>query len=251
MEGPFISRTCRGVHPPEYLMAPTVAAFNEFWEASRGNVRMMTIAPELPGTVEVIAEAVRRGVCVSLGHTDADAVASRAGIAAGARHATHTFNAMRPLKHRDPGVIGEVLTNDSITADIIADGIHLDPEIVRLFLKAKGEAGAVLITDGIAATGMPDGKYQLGSLEVEVKNGRCESGGRLAGSVLTMDRAVKNVVEFAGWSLPSAIRLASLNPANVAGLKASGRIAEGARADFVVLDESGNVKKTVIGGRIL
>ncbi len=136
----------------------------------------MTIAPELPGAIEVITEAARRGVCVSLGHSDADLDAARAGVAAGARHATHTFNAMRPLGHRDPGILGEVLTDSRLSADIIADGIHLDPAIVQLFLKAKGPEAAVLITDATAATGMPDGRYRLGSLEVEVKDGRCTAG---------------------------------------------------------------------------
>ena len=134
-------------------------------------------------------------------------------VAAGARHATHTFNAMRPLDHRDPGILGEVLTDARLSADIIADGIHLDPVIVEIFLKAKGPEAAVLITDATAATGMPDGRYRLGSLEVEVKDGRCTAEGNLAGSVLTMDRAVRNVMQFAHWDLQQAVRLATLNPA--------------------------------------
>ena len=190
-------------------MTPSVAAFDRFWQAARGHIRVLTIAPELPGALEVIAQAAARGVCVSLGHSDADLNAARAGFAAGARHATHTFNAMRPLDHRDPGILGEVLTDARLSADIIADGIHLDPVIVQLFLKAKGPDAAVLITDATAATGMPDGRYRLGSLEVEVKDGRCMAGGKLAGSVLTMDRAVRNVMQFAQWDLQQAVRLAT------------------------------------------
>jgi N-acetylglucosamine-6-phosphate deacetylase len=248
LEGPFISHQRRGVHPPENLLTPSVAAFDRFWQAARGHIRVLTIAPELPGAVEVIAEASARGVCVSLGHSDADLNAARAGFAAGARHATHTFNAMRPLDHRDPGILGEVLTDARLSADIIADGIHLDPVIVELFLKAKGPEAAVLITDATAATGMPDGRYRLGSLDVDVKDGRCTVGGKLAGSVLTMDRAVRNVVQFAQWELQQAVRLATVNPARVAGVKKGGVLEAGAPADLVVLSSSGEVRNTIIRG---
>ncbi len=248
LEGPFISHKRRGVHPPEDLLTPSVAAFDRFWQAARGHIRVLTIAPELPGAVEVIAEASARGVCVSLGHSDADLNAARSGFAAGARHATHTFNAMRPLDHRDPGILGEVLTDARLSADIIADGIHLDPVIVELFLKAKGPDAAVLISDATAATGMPDGRYRLGSLEVEVKDGRCMAGGKLAGSVLTMDRAVRNVVQFARWDLQQAVRLATLNPARVTGVKKGGVLEAGSPADLVVLSPSGEVRNTMVRG---
>src|SRR5205807_746285 len=125
LEGPFLSHKRRGVHPPEYLVEPTLKAFDLLWQAARGQVRMMTIAPELPGALEVIAEAARRNVLVSIGHSDAVLQAARAGVQAGARHATHTFNAMRPLDHRDPGILAEVLTDRQLTADIIVDGIHV------------------------------------------------------------------------------------------------------------------------------
>ena len=248
LEGPFISHARRGVHPPENLLPPTLATFERFWQASRGQIRVMTIAPELEGAREVIAEASRRGVCVSLGHSDADRAATLAAVEAGARHATHTFNAMRPLDHRDPGIVGTVLTDSRVSADLIADGIHVDPAIVDLFLKAKGPEAAVLITDATAATGMPDGRYRLGSFEVEVKEGRCTAGGKLAGSVLTMDRAVRNVMQFAGWGLQQALRLAALNPARVAGLKGKGRLEPGCAADVVVLSPSGEVRATIVGG---
>ncbi|HLO08548.1 MAG TPA: N-acetylglucosamine-6-phosphate deacetylase [Terriglobales bacterium] len=248
LEGPFISHKRRGVHPPENLLAPSPAAFDRFWQAARGHIRVLTIAPELPGALEVIKLASSRGVCVSLGHSNADLDAARAGFAAGARHATHTFNAMRPLDHRDPGILGEVLTDSRLSAEIIADGIHVDPVIVQLFLKAKGPEAAVLITDATAATGMPDGRYRLGSLEVEVKDGRCMVGDSLAGSVLTMDRAVRNVMQFAQWDLQQAVRLATLNPARVAGVKSGGTLQAGAPADLVVLSPSGEVRKTIIRG---
>jgi N-acetylglucosamine-6-phosphate deacetylase len=237
------------VHPPEYLVEPTLQVFEHLWQAARGHVRMMTIAPELPGALEVIAEAAGRNVCVSIGHSDATVETARSAVQAGARHATHTFNAMRPLDHRDPGIVGEVLTSKHLSADIIVDGIHVDSEVVQIFLRMKGLERAVLITDATAAAGMPDGTYQLGPIQVEVKNGRCTMDGKLAGSVLTMDRAVRNVIQFAGWSLQDAVRAATLNPTLAAGLAHHGHLTPGAEANLVVLNPSGEVQKTIVRGR--
>jgi N-acetylglucosamine-6-phosphate deacetylase len=250
LEGPFLSHKRRGVHPPEYLVTPTLAVFERLWQAARGHVRMLTIAPEIPGAMEVITEAARRNVCVSIGHSDAEMTVAQDAVKAGARHATHTFNAMRPLDHRDPGIIAEVLTDDRLSADMIVDGIHVAPPVVKLFLEAKGRERAVLITDAISATGMPDGRYQLGPIEVDVKDGKCTSGGSLAGSVLTMDRAVRNVTKFSRWSLRDAVRAATLNPARAVGLASHhGVLVSGANADFTVLSPAGEVLKTIVGGR--
>jgi N-acetylglucosamine-6-phosphate deacetylase len=248
LEGPFISHARRGVHPPADLLPPRLETFEKFWEASRGQIKVMTIAPELEGAPELIAEASRLGVCVSLGHSDATFAEAERGIAAGARHATHTFNAMRPLGHRDPGILGAALVDDRLTADVIADGIHLDPVILQLFLRAKGPERAVLITDAIAATSMPDGQYRLGSLEVQVQNGRCTSNGQLAGSVLTMDRAIQNVAKIQEWDLRKAVQLATANPARVVGQARRGRLAAGMAADLVILNKDGSVQKTIVGG---
>jgi len=250
LEGPFLSHKRRGVHPPENLVEPTIAVFDRLWQAARGHVRVLTIAPEIPGALEVIAEAARRNVCVSIGHSDADMPTAQAAIKAGARHATHTFNAMRPLDHREPGIIGEVLTNDQISADMIVDGIHVAPAVVKLFLEAKGAERAVLITDAISATGMPNGRYKLGPIEVDVKDGKATYGESLAGSVLTMDRAVRNVTKFSRWSLRDAVRAATLNPARAVGMaKYHGVLASGSNADFTVLTPSGEVMRTIVGGR--
>jgi len=248
LEGPFISHARRGVHPLQDLLPPSLATFERLWQAARGRIRMMTIAPELDGAMDVIAAAAARGVCVSLGHSDADLATTERAISAGARHATHTFNAMRPLAHRDPGIAGSVLTNDSVTADLIADGIHLDSAIVKLFAHAKGPEKTVLITDAVSATGKPDGRYHLGLMEVEVKGGRCESAGKLAGSVLTMDAAVRNLAKFAEWKLAEAVAAGSRNPAQVLGSNNKGVLAPGADADFLVLDSEGRVMRTFIGG---
>lgn len=249
LEGPFLSHKRRGVHPPEFLVEPTVPIFDRLWQAARGHVRMMTIAPEIPGALEVIAEAARRNVCVSIGHSDSELPTAQEAVRAGARHATHTFNAMRPLDHRAPGIIGEVLSDDRITADLIADGIHVSPEVVKVFLQSKGPERAVLITDAISATGMPDGQYQLGPIQVEVKDGRCTANGSLAGSVLTMDRAVRNVTKFSSWTLREAVRAATSNAAHAVGLeKDYGVLAIGASADFTVLNSSGEVLQTMVAG---
>jgi len=180
--------------------------------------------------------------------SDADFAAAERGIAAGARHATHTFNAMRPLDHRSPGILGAVLTDGRVSADIIADGVHLDPAIVKLFADAKGAALTVLITDAISATGMPEGRYRLGSFEVDVRDGKCMVDGKLAGSVLTMDRAVRNLARFAEWDLSQAVAAASQNPARVARIANKGVLAVGADADFVVLNSEGEVLRTFVGG---
>jgi len=248
LEGPFISHARRGVHPPAHLLPPKLETFERLWQAARGHIRVMTIAPELEGATEVIAEAARRGVCVSLGHSDADFATAERAIDAGATHATHTFNAMRPLDHRDPGILGAVLTDDRVSADIIADTVHIDPAIMKLFARAKGPEQTVLITDAISATGMPNGRYRLGSFEVDVCDGKCTIDGKLAGSVLTLDRAVRNLAQFAEWDLAQAIAAATRNPARVAKIANKGALAVGADADFVVLDPKGEVLRTFVGG---
>ncbi len=249
LEGPFISHARPGVHPTNNLLPPTLEMFERFWQAARGHIKVLTIAPELPGAPEVIVEAARRGICVSMGHSDANLAAAKAGVMAGVRHATHIFNAMRPLGHRDPGILGESLVNDDVTAEIIADGIHVDPVIVDLFLRLKGAQKAVLVTDATAATGMPEGHYRLGSLQVEVKDGKCTVGDQLAGSVLTMDQAVRNVVKFTGWNLQQVVRLATLNPAQATGLPGdAGMLVPGAAANIVVMSPGGEVRKTLVDG---
>jgi N-acetylglucosamine-6-phosphate deacetylase len=252
LEGPFISHAKRGVHPPEGLREPSPEALDRFWQASRGTIRMMTIAPELPGAVETIRHGRGLGIHSSVGHSNATSMEVNAGIGAGADHATHTFNAMRALDHREPGILGVVLINDDLSADIIVDGVHIDPAVVRLFLRAKGEERAILITDAISATGMPEGQYRLGPFIVDVKDGRCDYQGKLAGSVLTLDRAVRNVMSFAGWKLPQAVRLATLNPARLLGLHAQrGMLAPGGIADMVALTAEGTVRQTILAGDVV
>ena len=251
LEGPFLSHARPGVHPPVSLQPASERVFTPMWEAAAGQVAILTIAPELTGALELIAEAARRGICVSIGHTNADSDEARAGIKAGARHVTHAFNAMRRMEHRDPGVLGVVLTDDSITADIIVDGLHVEPEVVDLFLRTKGLERAVLISDALSATGMPDGRYRLGMFEVEVRDGRCESHGKLAGSVLTLDEAIRNVMRFARLTFQDSVRLATLNPARVLGMAdRKGVLKLGADADVAVFTPDGTVRQTIVRGMI-
>ena len=258
LEGPFISHAKRGVHPPAEIQPPSIALFERFQQAARGHIRLMTIAPETPGALELIGHAAGAGVRVSVGHSDATAAETRAAIAAGAVSATHTFNAMRRLDHREPGIAGVVLDARDLYAELICDGIHVAPEFVRLWLTAKGANRAILVTDGISATGMPDGNYRLGELEVTVANGRCLlasdlAAGKetLAGSVLTMDRAVSNLQAFTGASLATAVRLASRNPARMLGLAGHGEIAVGRPANFNVFSADGTLRQTILRGRVV
>ena len=210
----------------------------------------MTVAPEADGAPAMITHAVRNNIAVSLGHSDATLAQTNAGIAAGARHATHMFNAMRPFDHREPGIVGAMLANDDCTAEIIADGVHVHPEVVRLFLRAKGLDRSVLVTDAISATGMGDGRYKLGDFEVTVTGDRCELEGRLAGSVLTLHRAVRNMMKFTGCTLQEALRMTTANPANVISSARKGRIEVGADADFVVMSKAGGLIRTIQRGRV-
>jgi N-acetylglucosamine-6-phosphate deacetylase len=241
-EGPFISSVRRGVHPPEFVRLPSADLLEQFIHAAKGNAQILTIAPELLGTMPCIDAARKAGLVVALGHTDATYEQARAAIARGARHAVHVYNAMRPFSHRDSGVIGAVLTTPEVTAELIADGVHVDETAMRLLLQAKGASGVILVSDGTAATGMPDGKYTLGTFEVTVSGGVSRNAeGKLAGSTLTLDRALRNVVNL-GIPLGDALRMLTLNPATLLGIEfKKGALRCGADADILLLDEALNV----------
>lgn len=251
IEGPFISHAKRGAHAERDLQLPTLGLFNRMWEAAEGHIRLMTIAPELPGAGEVIARAVELGVRVSLGHSNASTEDAQRGIDAGAVSATHTFNAMRRFDHREPGILGVVLTHDNLFAEIICDGLHVNPTAVRMFWKEKGSERSILVTDAMSATGMPDGNYKLGELDVRVKDGKCIIGeDTLAGSTLTMDRAVRNFAAFTEVGIDTAATLASRNPARMIGLDSQvGLLEVGRAADITVLSAKGDVIETILRGQ--
>jgi N-acetylglucosamine-6-phosphate deacetylase len=249
LEGPFLSHAKRGVHTPELLRAPDIALFDRFYEAAEGHIQLMTLAPELPGANEFAAHATARGVRVSIGHSDATAAQARDTIAAGAVSATHTFNAMRALDHREPGILGVVLATDSLFAELICDGIHNTPEMVKIWYRCKGAERAILITDGMSAAGMPDGDYQLGGMTVQVANGRASFGDVLAGSVLTLDKALTNFLDFTGASIPDALRLLTANPATMTGMgQLAGSLRPGDPANLVVVDGDGKLIASFLNG---
>jgi N-acetylglucosamine-6-phosphate deacetylase len=249
LEGPFLSPAKCGAQPREHLLAPDIALFDRFFDAARGHMRLITLAPELPGAIELAAHATVRGVRVSMGHSNATAAETRAVIATGAVSATHTFNAMRPLNHQEPGILGVVLTEDALYAELICDGVHSTPEMAKLFWRAKGTERGILITDAMSATGMPDGEYLLGNFPVQVANGRAMIRGVLAGSVLTLDRALSNFVAFTGAPLEDVLGMLTANPAAMTGLQDQvGTLAAGQPANLVVVDRSGMLIASFHGG---
>lgn len=251
LEGPFLSHEKCGVQPVEHMLAPDVAVFDRIFEAAKGHVRLMTVAPELPGAIELIPHATERGVRISLGHSNATSEETRAAIAAGAVSATHTFNAMRGLDHRDAGILGIVLTTDSLYAELICDGIHVAREPVQMWYRLKGRKRGILVTDAMSAAGMPDGEYKLGGFPVQVSGGKATARGVLAGSVLTLDRALQNFMDFTAAPLSNALPLLTANPAAMTGLNdRTGFVAVGRAANLIALDESGRLVASIVNGKL-
>ncbi|MER6993614.1 N-acetylglucosamine-6-phosphate deacetylase [Saccharopolyspora hirsuta] len=238
LEGPFLSAARCGAHDPAILRAPEASAVQQVLDAGRGAVRMVTLAPELPNGVEAVRQLVDHGVIAAVGHTDAVLSQVVPAVEAGATVATHLFNAMRPLHHREPGPIGVLLEDERVTVELICDLVHLHPAIVQLAASHAGTGRTVLVTDAISATDAGDGTYELGKLPVTVTDGEARlADGSLAGSTLTMDVAFRNLVESGGQSVPAAVAAASTKPAELLGLgDRIGAIRPGLAADLVVLD---------------
>ncbi len=247
LEGPMLAPVRRGAHPAEHLLAPD-ARVVDGWSRAAG-VAIATIAPELPGALDVIEALTARGVVVSIGHTDCSADEFTAGRAAGARYVTHLFNAMRPFAPRDPGPIGAALADDAVVAGLICDGVHVDPVAVRMAWRALGPRRLSLVTDAVAALGASGGR--LGGNALAVTGGAVRNAaGVLAGSVLSLDQAVRNLVAFTGCSVPDAVAPVTSTPADLLGLGDRGRLAVGARADVTVLDRELRVTATIVGGEV-
>lgn len=242
LEGPFLADSHRGAHDPRALQEPTLHAVERLLEAGDGRILQITMAPELPGSIEAIGRLVDAGVRVAVGHTGADAATARAAFDAGATLLTHACNGMPPMHHRSPGPLAAALLDRRVTLEAIADGEHVAPEMLALLLRSAPDRVA-LVTDAMAAAGMPDGPFRIGSLDVVVEHGlpRLADGGSIAGSTLSLDRALR-VVTDAGVPLVAALEGATRVPADAIGREDLGRLAVGARADFVQLGDDLEVR---------
>lgn len=249
LEGPFLSPAKRGAHPEQLLRLPSAGAV-ERW-SSDGGVALVTLAPELPGSAELIESLTERGVVVSLGHSAATAAQATAAVDLGARWVTHLFNAMGPLHHREPGLAGVALSDERLRVGLIADGTHVHPAVVAMAQRALGER-LTLVTDAVGALGMPYGRRHVGRAEVVVgEDGVRLPDGTLAGSNLSMEEAVQNLVSMSGCSAEEALAAASESPARLLGDDSRGSFAPGARADLVLLTESLDVAVTIVDGQVV
>jgi len=251
IEGPFISPKYRGAQPESVLRDATIDEIKRWMDA--GQIKLITLAPERPGALEAIRFCIQNGIVPVVGHSEASYEQVLVAADEGLTQATHTFNGMTGIHHRNPGVIGAVLTDDRIFAEIIADGIHLHPAIVKLVVRAKTPERTVLITDAIRAAGMVGGESELGGQRLTIKNGApyTESGG-LAGSMLTMDKAVRNVMAFTGLPFASVLCMATITPALSIGLQSQiGTLQPGAFADMVFWDSNYTVCRTIISGKLV
>ena len=249
IEGPYISPKKPGAQPAQFVRNYDVDEFSEWLDITGGAIKLITVAPEMPGADELIRACKNAGIVVSMGHTDANAGETRAALDGGVTHATHLFNAMPAIHHRAPGPIPVLLTDFRAHVEIIADGHHVAPEVIQMVLAAKGPNGVILITDAIAGAGVGDGSYDLGGNPVTVTNGKATlADGTLAGSVLTMAQAAKNVRNWTSADLPTLAHLTSTNAADQMGWKKRGRIAPDCAADLVLLDENFDVRATYVAG---
>ena len=250
-EGPFINVVRRGAHPAAEIQKPSVQMCREFLDATGGTALALALAPELDEDLAVLSYARSRGIRVGIGHSNATYGEAERAIEAGATHAVHIYNAMRPFSHRDTGIVGAVLTDDRVSAELICDGHHVEPAAVQLLERAKGLGRIILVTDSVSATGMTDGAYQLGQLKVNVVGGVCRTAeGNLAGSTITLQQALRNLVKFTGRSFKDCLACATLNPAKLLGLeKQKGIIAGGADADITILDGDYIVRESYVRGR--
>ena len=250
MEGPYLSPARKGAHPLAAIEGTGPRILDEALDS--GLLRLMTLAPERPGALGLIRCLRSRGVVASLGHTDATLKEFMAGIDAGAEMATHLYNAMSPFGHRAPGAIGAALTDDRVAVGLIADGVHSHPASISLAVRAKGVENVALVTDMMAAAGMPPGRYRLGEQPVEVDEDSARlADGTLAGAVLTLDRAVRNVVRWTGVNAAGALRMATEVPARLLGLSDRGQLIKGAVADLALFDDDLHVMAAIVGGEVV
>ena len=253
LEGPFISPKQCGAHPAIHIHPASISLLEQILTCANNQVKLITLAPEIKGVKNLIRYARSKNIVVSLGHSNSVYKDAQEAIAQGAGNATHIFNAMRAFNHREPGIIGAILTNPNIWTELIADGIHVTPNTIKFLLQSKGTRKLLLITDSISAQGMPDGNYQLGDSQVKVMNGVCRnSEGKLAGSTLTQDKAMRNLLNWSKLPLQEIIFMLTKNPAESLKIEGSkGSLAPGNDADMVLLLLNDlSVHTTIIKGKI-
>jgi len=253
LEGPYINLEKRGAHSANYVRLPSIDEFEEIWETSNHAVKIVTLAPELKGAKRLIQKLRELGIVASIGHSNATYTQTVDAIKHGVRHATHMFNRMSGFDPREPSVVGAVLVHDELTAELICDNIHVHPAAMSLLTRVKGSEKVVLVTDAIRAAGMPDGEYALGKQHIIMTDGvsRLESGD-FAGSTLTMDRAVRNMMRLVGTPLRTAVKMATINPAVVIKVDENkGSLEPGKDADIVIIDDEINVYMTIVKGNIV
>lgn len=253
LEGPFISKEKMGAQNGKFAIHPDIELFKSWQKIAENNIRLVTLAPELDDAIAFIQALRIMDVIPAIGHTNATYDQTMAAIAAGSTYATHLFNAMRPLHQREPGTVGALLLAHEVTGELIADGEHLHPAIYQLAYKIKNKDGLLLVTDAMRAKCMDDGCYDLGGQNVHVKNNKAAlSDGTLAGSVLSIPEAIKNIMKYTGCALEDAIHMASYNPAAKLKLATKkGSVDVGKDADLVVLSANLHVKLTMCGGKIV
>ncbi len=252
LEGPFINPEKRGAHPAKHIRRPSTLIFDQLLARSGHRVKLITLAPEVEGGLELIRFARSKEVIVSLGHSNATLQEAQAAFGLGAGNATHLFNAMRGFSHRDPGTVGAVLTAPQIWAELIADGVHVSPAAIELCLRCKGAERILLISDAVCATGMPEGQYRLADTEITLSEGTCRTpDGTLAGSILTQDQALRNMVGWTRLPVQSVLGMLTRNPAQSLGIADSkGTLAAGKDADMVLLDRNLRVHTTIVQGEV-
>lgn len=251
LEGPFLSTIRAGAQPVEHMIAPSSELFNKWQEISGDRIKLVTMAPELENGLAFIEELTKGGVVASLGHTDATSDVVHSAVEAGASHITHLYNQMSPFHHREPGVVGAAFLEDSLQVEIIVDGIHSHPKAVELAYRQKGASGIILITDAMRAKGLPPGTYDLGGQDVEVthKDARLPDG-TLAGSILTMEHAAKNMKAITNCTVAELVAMTSTNAATQLGLDNKGKIESGKDADLTIIDEDWTVQLTICRGNL-
>lgn len=249
LEGPFFSVKYKGAQPEECMIAPTVENYLSFAGDHTDFVKKISLAPEIEGAVDLIKYLREQNVVVSMGHTDATYEEAVKAIEAGATSGTHTYNAMTPLKHREPGVVGAVMLHDEVYAELILDGIHVSFPAAKILSKMKGADKLILITDSLEAAMLPDGTYELGNQKVYVKDGQARlKSGNLAGSTANLNQCVRNAYKHLDLPLYEAIGYATKNPADHLGLKDYGRIKEGCVADMILIDDEIDIKRVILNG---